>query len=186
VIDEYVTCFPKNEYERTKLESERLLKEAAKEYQFELVILRPTNVFGEYHPYNALLNMTQHIGSGKPVLLTPGALVNYVYVKDLVATILAFVSDVPVQGTFNVGEAMTLNEFSTIISEALQQKKKQISIPAFLINFMNMIGFRKFTTVSNRVAYEDMALKKHFHYPFGIKNGLERTINHYKEKGLLK
>jgi nucleoside-diphosphate-sugar epimerase len=186
VVDEQSHCDPKNEYERTKLESERLLKEASARYGFRLVILRPTNVFGESHPFNALLNMAQHISSGKPLLQSSGAMVNYVYVKDLTEAILAFTKDASPSGTYNVGEAMSLEDFTTVISAALQKKKNTLKVPQFLINFMSRLGLKKFNTVSNKVEYDDAALKSVFSYPYGIKKGVENTIAYYKKKGLLK
>ncbi|MCW3102251.1 MAG: NAD-dependent epimerase [Bacteroidetes bacterium] len=185
-VDEQSACDPKNEYERTKLESERLLKEASVKHGFRLVILRPTNVFGELHPFNALLNMMQHIASGKPLLQSPGAMVNYVYVKDLTAAILAFTDPSARPGTYNVGESMSLDDFTALIAAGLHKKKNTVTVPQFLINFMGMIGLRKFNAVSNKVEYDDSALKSVFRYPYGIKNGLENTIAYYKQKGLLK
>ncbi|MCW3072809.1 MAG: hypothetical protein JWO44_2699 [Bacteroidetes bacterium] len=185
-VDEQAACDPKNEYERTKLESERLLKEASLKYGFQLVILRPTNVFGESHPFNALLNMAQHIASGKPLLQSPGAMVNYVYVKDLTAAILAFADMAAPAGTYNVGEAMSLEDFTALMSTALHKKKNTITVPQFLINFMGMIGLKKFNAVSNKVEYDDSALKNVFGYPYGIKKGVENTIAYYKQEGLLK
>jgi nucleoside-diphosphate-sugar epimerase len=184
-VNENTDCDPKNEYERTKLESERMLTEASRKYGFELVILRPTNVFGEYHPYNSLLNFMQHIISGKPMVQTTGALVNYVYVKDLSAAILAFVNNEHPGKTYNVGEAMLLKNFTDLIAASLHKKNKKIFVPQFLVNFISGMGLNKLNTVSNRVRYDDSQLKTSFQYRYGIKVGLERTVAHYKEKGMI-
>lgn len=185
-IDELAACDPKNEYERTKLESEKLLKHASAEQGFDLVILRPTNVFGEYHPFNALLNMMKHVAAEKPVVLSSGAIVNYVYVKDLSGAILSCLDNGKMKGTFNVGEALSLDVFTSMIAEQLNAKKKIIRVPGFLINFIDALGWRKLNAVSNKVEYDDSALKNVFQYPYGIKKGLERTIEYYKKKGMIK
>jgi nucleoside-diphosphate-sugar epimerase len=185
IVDEKTACDPKNEYERTKLESERLLIEAEKNYGFNLIVLRPTNVFGEGHPFNALLNMMQYINSEKPLLLSKSAKVNYVYVKDLTASIIASIKNNKT-GIFNVGNSESLNEFSTMIAEQLNKPHKKIYIPAFLPPLMNSLGIKKLNSVSNGVEYDDRELNRFFQYPFGLKEGLKRTIGHYKEKGLIK
>lgn len=185
IINEQALCQPKNEYERTKLESEELLIEASREFGFSLVILRPTNVFGENHPYNALLNLIRHADSGKPLLGTSNAMVNYVYVKDLTAFIIKVLNSENISGIFNVGEAQKLSVFYSYLSACLNKKSKQITIPQFLVNFINGLGIKKLQAVSNRVEYSDQLLKEYFKYPFGLKKGIERTINWYREKGMI-
>jgi dihydroflavonol-4-reductase len=185
-VDEDSKCKPRNEYERTKLESEDLLIEASKRFKFNLIILRPTNVFGEYHPFNALLNLMQHINDGKPILQTSKAKVNYVYVKDLSATILFFINGESKNKTFNVGEAMALNKFNKLIAALLHKKENTVTVPQFLANFSIMLGWKKLSSVSNSIDYNDSALKIVFKYPYGVKSGLERTVQHYKEKGMIK
>lgn len=186
IVDEETVCHPKNEYERTKLESERLLIEASKHHGFQLIILRPTNVFGEYHPFNALLNMIQYINSEKPMLNTSKAMVNYVYVKDLTAVINRLLYDQHSKGILNVGGSDSLKHFSGSISEILNIKTKQITVPQFLINFMKNLKVDKFNAISNTVRYSDDKLRMFFKYPYDLQNGLKRTIYFYKEKGLIK
>src|ERR1035437_7089710 len=119
IVDEEAECFPKIEYERTKLESEKLLIEARKKHNFILNILRPTNVFGEYHPFNALLNFMSYTSNNKPMVGTSNAMVNYVYVKDLTALILQLVKDDREYGILNVGSSSSLIDFSSLISQSL-------------------------------------------------------------------
>ena len=61
-VDEQFPAEPKNEYERTKLLSEQLFLDFFRENpDLQWSVLRPTNVFGESHPFDALLNLMQHV-----------------------------------------------------------------------------------------------------------------------------
>src|SRR6202008_1505038 len=184
-VNEHAVCNPKNEYERTKLESETLLVDAHNKYGFQLDILRPTNVYGEYHPFNALLNLINHKISNKPLISTPEALVNYVYVKDLTAVILFSLNETAGFGIVNVGESDSLKHFSSILSSSLNKKDHQIIVPRFLINFIITLGIHRFNAVSNQVAYSDQKLKTFFRYPYGLQKGLDRTVAYYKQKELI-
>jgi nucleoside-diphosphate-sugar epimerase len=185
IVNEETVCDPKNEYERTKLESEVILKDASREGEFSLAVLRPTNVFGESHPFNALLKLMQHVTSEKAFIQSRDAVFNYVYVKDLTASIIFMVNSPGVSGTFNIGEALPAKEFVRILNELLVKKQKTIIIPWFVVKAANIAGIKIINSVSNRVEYSDAALKRFFSYPFGIKEGLERTITDFKKKGLL-
>lgn len=185
IVDEETKCYPKNEYERTKLESEKLLIEASKKNNFQLTILRPTNIFGERHPFNALLHLIKHINSQKITVCTDSATVNYLYVKDLTQLIIKLIDDPKGQGVVNVGESMTLSSFIKSIASELGKKTNIISAPQFLINFSDVLGIKKLRSVSNRVVYNDGKLIIFYEYPYGLKNGLKRTIAYYKNKNLL-
>lgn len=51
VFDEGAICRPQEGYEKTKYKSEQLLLQAEAKGHIRLCIVRPTNVFGEHHPY---------------------------------------------------------------------------------------------------------------------------------------
>lgn len=186
VINENSACFPKNEYERTKLASEKLLIQAQEQNKFRLTILRPTNVFGEHHPFNALLHLINHIHSRKITACTRSAMVNYVYVKDLTSLILQMVSDEQEYGIVNVGSSYNLNSMMNTLADELHKKKNIISAPQFLVNFIELTGIKKLRALSNRVVYSDEKLKTFYNYSYGIEKGLKRVISFYKEQNLIK
>lgn len=185
-VDESYKCSPKNEYERTKLESEKLLLHAAEQNCFSLVILRPSNVFGEDHPFNALLNLISHVNSGKLVLHSPDAVVNYVYVKDITKLMIRLINDEQNRGVLNAGYSLKLDVFIDLLAAELGKKANKKKIPQFLINFIELLRIKKLRSVSNAVVYDDSKLKSFYDYPYGIKKGIERTINYYKEQNLVK
>lgn len=187
-ISIYENCdpTPQNEYERTKLISEQIFVNAANEKLFELIVFRPTNVFGENHPFNALLNLMQTIEKQKTLALSNGAKVNYVYVSDVSFAILSAIEGRIRTGIYNVGYSMELREFYTIIMNAMKSKTRVINVPWFLVNFASMVGINKLQSISNRSEYSDESLRKSFIYPIGIEKGIQNTVDYYKQEGLLK
>ena len=184
-IDELSNCDPKNGYEQTKKVSEDLFLEAAKQHDFKLVILRPTNVFGEFHPFNALLNLLKKTEKSSVFFMTKGAMVNYLYVKDLTHVIIFLIKNSSYSGIINVGESIPLKTFMSYIFELTNQKIRTIYLPIFLVNLAELIGIKKLRALSNKVSYSDEKLKHFFDYPYTTKVGLERTIaNYYHSKQL--
>jgi len=185
-IDEDCDPTPQNEYERTKNISEQLFTDAAKKNGFDLVVLRPTNVFGENHPFKALLNLMQTIENGKPLAAVKDAKVNYVYVSDVSASIISAIENKTKKGIYNVGYSMSLHEFYSIIMSAMNMKTRVIMVPSILTNFASKLGVNKLNSISNRLEYADEQLRMNFVYPFGIVKGVENTVEYYKNQGALK
>lgn len=185
IISEEYNCNPQNEYEISKYESEKLLVESNSKNKFQLIILRPTNVYGEYHPYNALLNLIYHINSNKPFLYSKDAIINYVYVKDLTSIIIKLINDSSSSGVFNVGSHFYLKDFTDIIYSCLNQKKRYLLTPQILIKFSSLLGIKKLNTISNKITYSDKKLKTLFNYPYDYEKGLTKLIEHYKNKNLI-
>lgn len=179
-VDEQFPAQPKNEYERTKLLSEQLFLEFFRENPgLKWSVLRPTNVFGESHPFDALLNLMQYVKNGKKILYTRTAKVNYVYVEDLTAFILNRL-EADENGIYNVGASIDLKEFLDSIAGELKTPLKAIRIPKWIVRMCFGMKIRKLDSVSNEVVYSDNALRTHFQYPFGIKRGIRQTIEYYK------
>lgn len=185
-IDEQTECVPSNDYEKTKFESEKLLLDSNKNGAFQLTILRPTNVFGEYHPFKALLHLMNYINSGKPVFCTAHSKVNYLYVKDLTSLIIQLIRDKNEYGIVNAGYPMPLTLFSKAISDLLHKRSFILPIPQFLINFIDSLKIRKLNSVSYRIEYSDKKLKGFYNYPYGLEKGLKRTIEYYHQQNLIK
>lgn len=185
-ITETSKCLPKNEYERTKLISENLLLEAQKKYSFSLDIVRPTNVFGENHPFNALLGLMNHIKSGKPCLSSKNAIVNYLYVKDLTSLIGLLAETEEGKGIINIGHSMILGDLYEYLKIILSSKNKILILPEFFIKILTNLNIKIFQSISNQVRYDDSKLLEFYSYKYGVEKGLEITAEDYKRKKLLK
>ncbi|MFO0355602.1 MAG: NAD-dependent epimerase/dehydratase family protein [Sphingobacteriaceae bacterium] len=179
-VTENSECDPKNDYERTKLASEQILKNAVKDSDCNLSILRPTNVFGEHHPKKALFQLFSKLKSSSFFVTTNAAVVNYVYVKDVTAVIINAIQNPVNNGIYNIGESMSMKEFVLTFSKIIGKKTNVIVLPKFLFGFLNLFGVSKLKALSNAVSYSDKKLKVLIAYPFGIEKGLKRTFEGLK------
>lgn len=185
VVSESELPTPQNKYEETKLKSEEIL--LAQKESFELVVLRPTNVFGEMHPFNALNNLFNHVQTGKTMVYTRQAMVNYLYVGDLCKVITWFLEHEGHPGVYQVGNAMPFVEFYDQIEKKLNVRGKRLVFPNSLVKCLEFMGIRRLRAISNQVVYDDSKLKNLIgRYHFGIDKGLDLTIDYFRKKGLLK
>lgn len=189
-VDEKSECHPQNEYERTKLISEKILREGFDEKK--LVILRPTNVFGEIHPRQHLLSLMRHISAGKTIYMSRNAKVNYVYVKDVTASIAFFFNHPHLSGIYNIGEPMHMSNFIQEIAKACNTKCKIVKISTLFGGIVFICRkiipskiFSKILSLFNRVSYSGEKLANQFVFPYGIVYGLKKTADYYKKNGQL-
>ncbi len=184
-VEENFPSAPDNEYERTKKISEDLFLASLENFPLELTILRPTNVFGPNHPFDALLHMLKHSRANKPLLCTKGAKVNYLYVDDLTHCVMHFLNIKAQSEIYNVGSSMDLKAFYQLIKLKLPSQSRIINVPTIMVKLASRMGLKKLNIISNQVAYSDDKLKSLITYPKGIEIGLIETIDYYKERKLL-
>ena len=186
LVDEATPETPKNEYERTKLESEKILLNSFFQQNNKLVILRPTNVYGEYHPFNAVLALAQFIQSRGFVITTKTAQLNYVYVKDLCDVIIEATKSPSITGIINVGHSTSFDKFTREIAAILNKKIKVLYIPVFLIKILEQLGIRKLRSLSNSVVYDGEKFLKIVSSTGKKNNGLTETIHFFQTNKMLK
>ncbi|MBI2269443.1 MAG: NAD-dependent epimerase/dehydratase family protein [Bacteroidetes bacterium] len=193
VLDEDSVCQPQEGYERTKHKAEQLLIAAEANGIIGLCIIRPTNLFGEHHSFNSLLNLLKFINSPFPVFYNKNAVVNYLYVKDLVAFIIKLLESPEIKGTYNLGSSCRNEEFFIQLGRSLGKPLKPLPVPSFLFNMLETINYfyikkigSKFRALSNKVEYSDQKAKAFFDYPYGLAKGMDNVVKYYKNNGLLK
>lgn len=185
LVTEKSALEPQNRYEQTKCVSEKLLLENSTSDGFDVVILRPTNVFGEQHPYHALLRMLRRLSEGKRLPYSKHAVANFVYVGDVSAAIMHFLSSESHDGVFNVGRAVKMEQFIDLLATGLDTKSRKMKIPEFAVSLLDRLGIHTLHSVSNAVEFSDAFLSKEFEYPFGLEEGIRNTVDFYRSKGLL-
>lgn len=178
-VDENAICKPKNKYEETKFKSEIILQNASQLHGFCLNILRPTNVFGEHHPYSALKNLFTMLDKRRVGIYALGSKVSYVYVKDVTGAIIEKIESTTEHiEVINVGYTVELKEFYSLISETINKRILFIKIPKIFIKLLELIGIHKLRSISNAVQYSN----KDITYSYGLGSGIKRTILFYKNK----
>jgi nucleoside-diphosphate-sugar epimerase len=181
---------PKNDYERSKLESEQIFLRTLSGTNTELVILRPTNVFGELGQKNTLLNFFSMISNGRPFVHAPQSRVNYVYVKDVAHRIMQFVYSDSAQGVFNVGKSFDALEFLQESARVLGRRSFPVAVPVPILNVASAILPQRFQgkiqSVSNYVQYDDSRIRKLLgEDKFDLRIGLQNTARYFQDQGLL-
>lgn len=130
-IDESSPLRPANDYERTKLESDRLVEAAAAQGDFECVLLRPSGVFGQGMPGRGLPRLIALIDRGLFVYVgPPGAIANFVQV-DNVAAALELCCSAPAAsgGTFNLSDDVPMEILVEAICAGLGRTPPRLRFP---------------------------------------------------------
>lgn len=194
IVDETFQCAPKNNYERTKLESERILLTEWSDDPKRITILRPTNVFGEQHPRKALLNYFTKVSAGTRFYSTQHAMVNYVYVADLAHVIRHFIFNSGAHCIYNVGNGMTFKSFHAESAKAIRTAPVYTATGKWIFKCASFFGYlgsaslkSAMQTLSNEVVYTEDRLRKEFPQIVnsGVVQGVCNTVEDYRKLKLL-
>jgi nucleoside-diphosphate-sugar epimerase len=172
-----------------------------------VIVVRPSSVFGEEHPWNKLLTWFRSIRNGRAVLASPSSdhWVNYVYVGDVTRAITEFASangeDRADRSLYVVNTPVTLQEFYGASARALGLSQYPLALPRQLLQMAAMffdavssitrwrfpLTRDKVEELCNRQIFMAVKLKssqRGFPY-FGLGEGLSRTCANYCLRGLL-
>lgn len=204
LCDESTSCLPDNVYEKSKLAGEERLL-AMRNGSMQLVIVRPSNVFGEMHPWNKLLTWMKAVKSGKAFLAgnPDNSFVNYVYVVDVAEAIVSLgESNLVVGGeVLNINTPQNMSEFYQATTKAVGVNCRARVIPksvlvliAALFDMASHITRWSFPITKGKVeeltgecVFSSERLKKLCPaFPsIGLEEGLARLAQHYRDRGLL-
>jgi len=131
VVTETTPVNPVGTYETTKLQSDELVLDAAKEGKFSATILRPSNVYGTGMKNRSLLQMIRMIERGLFFYIgKPGATANYIHVDNVVeALYLCATNESARNNDYNLSDALSLEEFVRQISVSLGIEPPGIRFP---------------------------------------------------------
>ncbi len=121
IITESTPEKPVSEYEVTKLDSDRLVAEAARSGVLTYSILRPANVFGAGMPNQSLRKLIDTVKRRMFFYMgRPGAIATYVHVDDVVAALLKCGTDARARRQiYNLSNDCSLEEMIQGIATAL-------------------------------------------------------------------
>jgi nucleoside-diphosphate-sugar epimerase len=123
-VDEFSPWSPPNEYERSKAEAERRLREVRPDAN----VIRPTNILGVGHPSDPLLRFMRHLRRGS-VLGSELAAVNYVSVDRVAAAAIAAGIDPAAPTQLIINEPMRFPAFAGLLGEVLGVHVQFRSLP---------------------------------------------------------
>jgi len=124
VVTEDSPLNPVGVYEQTKLESERMIIQAAAEGAFSAAILRPSIIYGEDMPNESVRSWIKAVERGLFFFIgKPGARANYVHVHDVVAALIRCATSPVSMGpaVYNLSNGCTVEEAVAILCAALNR-----------------------------------------------------------------
>mgnify|MGYP001610205291 CR=1 FL=1 len=195
-INEEENCNPKTPYQRSKYESEKLIKEYFSKYHLPIIILRPSMIYGPGMRHSQILKIYNVMKKGFFPFVDGGkATIPAVHVKDVVSSILAATKNGKIGETYIItsDDHKTLKEIVDIIQRKENMKvvkinlpKTFLKVPIFILqNVSLLVGINSPMTLQrldsftfNRV-FDISKSKKELKWEPKIKfeQGLEETIN---------
>jgi len=204
VVTEDTPCRPKSEYERTKFEGEQAVLALAQEGRCSAVVVRPAIVFGEgvTRSRDSFLEWLRAINSGQFMFLGRNAVVNYVYVGDVVEA-MRQLADYSATGAevFLAADPAPMRDFVEAAAQALGVPMPNKTMPLWLaytagacLQLANRVlgtpaplTLSRVRALSSRCLFSGDKLQTRVGVTllFGYRQGLLRTVRWYRERGAL-
>jgi len=144
IITEDSSLHPAGVYEKTKLKTEWIIVQAAKDGAFEAVILRPSIIYGETMTNQSLRSWIRVLMKGLFFYIgKPGAIANYVHVDDVAEALCLCAIDRRAAGeVFNLSNGCTVEQFVGAMCEARGRSDLGLRIPEGFARVLAEIGKR--------------------------------------------
>ena len=205
IFDETSPCFPRNDYERSKLEAERLILETGQEKGLSVAILRPSIVYGpgKSSEKDSFLSLARSIKNGYfRYIDSDKGIYNIVYVGDVAEALLCLALNPAVERgkVFIINDAIRWANFVPYMQSLFQFERKIGSIPrplAFCLGLGSELGrifgiklpfsISRFKALSSKTIFSSGRIKKelNFKFLFGNAKGLRNTIDYYRRENLI-
>jgi len=180
---------PETLYGKSKLESENLLKQLCKDFDKELVIIRPSLVYGEQDYKSDFLQSVRLINKGIfPVFGNGNNIMSpFIYIEDLCEICYRFVES-KTTGSYicAMDEGFSINEFVKILSKILNKKRGAIRVPTclgqaliFPLEIISRILNKPAPLTRKRI--KDLSLDRKFK---NIHTDLKKAIDYVPQKTL--
>lgn len=193
-VTENTSASPEGLYERTKLEADHHVINAAEAGMFQYTVLRPSNVFGEGMTNQSLYKLISLIDKGRFFYIGgKGVNVNYIHVTNVVdAMLLCAASKQALNKIYNLSDWCSIEIFIGYISEALGKSIPTARMPESLIrNASKLLTWcsvgrirsdSAIDALTNRVIYLRERIESDLDYDLSvpIKQGVQRLVYEWK------
>ena len=142
LVNEEDKCNPKTPYQRSKYESEQLIKEYIQKYHLPVVTLRPTMIYGPGMKHGQILKIYNLMNKGFfPFVDSGKAIVPAVHVNDVVSAVIAAAKNGKLGETYIItsDDNKTLREIVEIIQRKGHLKIVKINLPKFILKILIFI-----------------------------------------------
>jgi len=203
VVDEETPARPLPGYESSKFLGEQLLTEFCRDRGYQYTILRPTSVFGEFHPNRPLLNWMKQIGSGKFFYLgKQNVYFNYVYADDVAQACCDVLENAKASNQIlQVATPVPLPDAVDTVARELKVEPPKRRLPrwlgfaagASLGTIQRVLGIRvpfdlrRYRDMVAPTIYSGRKLERDFGFTpkVGLREGLRRLAQYYRAQGYL-
>ena len=193
VVTEESPLSPGNPYEVSKAESDKLVLEAAKKYEFDAFILRPSNVYGSDMPNQSIFNLIKMVDSGLFFYIgKKKAIANYVHVENVVdALVLCANGANKKSDTYIVSDSCDLEVFIKHIAVALNKPIPHVHLPERLVRLVvgSIAGFNfspltipRIDALTSTTSYDINKIQTQLNYKnnISIQNGITDLVLYWK------
>lgn len=171
---------PASPYAVAKVASEKYLHMAHKAYNLPFIALKPCNTYGRLGNSDFITEylITQMLQDQKPMIGSPDAVRDLMYVSDHVSAYLAALSSPLTDGTFNFGwgSELTMEDLAFKIADLIGYKN------GFEKSFPSDYPFRPI--VEDYLSLNSSKAEKELHWKpqVSLDDGLKKTISYWKSK----
>jgi len=197
-INENTICSPENEYERTKLEAEKIIQAWSVTRSTPYVILRPTIVFGEgkTNSNDSFYQLIRNVQRRRCFTMSRGkGYANYVYVKDVVEVLvfLAMLKEAN-NNTYIINDVVSMKKMLHLMQLSLGVSYNMFDLPFTPVMVLSSVVSRfypdfvlspsRVRAMSSSYLYSNEKLSRlsGFKLSYGISAGLDNTVAWLKEK----
>lgn len=204
VIDEQTACNPENAYEKTKYAGELIVKKYSQQNPNKVVILRPTNVFGENDPEMHLLNLIKKINKQRFYYVGNDVskyYLNYLYVQEISELIPYVLAHNTKSDLYILNTPTPLAEFITMIKQIISNDTPVRHLPYWPIKLAAAcfdllpksivnhppINSLKLSELTNEKQYSSALIAQELNWcpALSMYGSLHNLIKHYYKIGLL-
>jgi nucleoside-diphosphate-sugar epimerase len=192
VVHEDTPDAPVGEYETTRMEADRLVRQSAEEGAFEAVVLRPSIVFGPGMPNRSLYQLISLVDRGWFAFVgAVGAMANYVFVDDVADALWMCATSPDARGTYNLSDDRSMEDFIGTIAAALGRPAPTLRLPEGPLRLVARILQRlpgspltesRVEALSRRTTYLSTRIQDELEFEFrvSIEQGLRRLVEDWR------
>lgn len=184
IVNEQSPANPRNAYEKSKYEGERVAFRYHQNGSLNITVLRPSIIYGEDKEPRSdhFLSLVRSVNAGHFMLLGEKFVNSYIYVGDVAAAAIMLLDRPNSRGEiFIINEPIPLREFIDEITRNLN-KRRVPALPPLIgdicAEMLRLTG--RFGSLYNKTSFSmDKLNQLGFKLPFGYRAGLQRTISSY-------
>ena len=196
VVTEKSPINPVGEYEVTKVESDKLVLDAANRGEFSCSVLRPSNVFGADMKNQALFNLMTMIDKGMFFFIgKAGASANYIHVDNVVEALMLCAKSPAARGkTYIISDHLPMERFIAIIATAFGRPVPRLRLPGLPARVLpSLLGWipgfplteSRVKALTNRSTYTSKRIRDEldYHHLISLERGLCELAEEWKRNG---